>query len=205
MKIRHFLVLVVVFLVGWLGSGVYNSYYNHVYFDEHSTAKHNSDEIGELSGISQTHRNTENLTRQTIVKLESLARLDQDRQNFRDKPSPSEWIKNEDILVYENEVIIKMEEPLWAIFTDTKSMDPVIDSTSKAIEATPKSEKDINVGDIVAYQSKYKEGIVTHRVVETGYDGDGWYAILKGDNNESPDPGKIRFGQIKRIVVAVIY
>lgn len=205
MKIRYFLVFVIVFLAGWIGSGVYNSYYNHVYFYGQSAAQHNSDAVGKLSNMPQTYRNTKNLTGQNIAKLESLARLEQERQNFRDKPSPSEWIKKEDILVYDNEIIIKMKEPLWAIFTDTNSMDPVIDSTSKAIEATPKSEADINVGDIVAYQSKYKEGIVTHRVVETGYDADGWYAILKGDNNESPDPGKIRFGQIKRIVVAVIY
>ena len=84
-------------------------------------------------------------------------------------------------------------------------MDPVIDSTSKAIQIIPKSEREIHVGDIVSYQSKYKDGIVAHRVVEIGYDSLGWYARLKGDNNPYTDPGNVRFEQIKRVVVAVIY
>jgi len=63
----------------------------------------------------------------------------------------------------------------------------------------------ISVGDIVAYESKYKDGVIAHRVVEIGSDSSGWYARIKGDNNDYVDPGKVRFEQIKRIVVAVIY
>ena len=123
----------------------------------------------------------------------------------KDKPSPYERIEKERIFVYDDEVVIKIKNPQWAVFTDTKSMDPVIDSTSKAIEIVPKSESEIHIGDIVAYQSKYKDGIVIHRVVEIEHDSFGWYAILKGDNNNSEDPGKVRFEQIKRVVIAVIY
>ena len=47
------------------------------------------------------------------------------------------------------------DNPEWSVFTDTNSMDPVIDSTSNAIEIIPKQAEDIHVGDIVAYQSKY--------------------------------------------------
>ena len=138
-------------------------------------------------------------------KFEELEKLNESQQEIKDKPSPSNWIKKEQIFVYDDEVVIKIKNPQWAIFTDSKSMDPVIDSTSKAIEIVPKSEQAIHVGDIVAYQSRYKEGIVAHRVVEIAHDAFGWYAILKGDNNDSIDPGKVRFEQIKRIVVAVIY
>jgi Fe-S-cluster formation regulator IscX/YfhJ len=42
-------------------------------------------------------------------------------------------------------------------------------------------------------------------VIETGEDSNGWYAIFKGDNNPIRDPSKVRFSQIRRIVVAVIY
>lgn len=135
---------------------------------------------------------------------ESVEKL-QKVEETRDKPSPHSKIGKEQISVYDNEVVIKVDNPQWAIFTDTKSMDPVIDSTSKAIEIIPRSEEDVHIGDIVAYKSEYKNGIVTHRVLDTGYDSVGWYAILKGDNNNSADPGKIRFEQIKRVVVAVIY
>jgi len=133
-------------------------------------------------------------------KLQSL-----ESKISKDKPSPSNWIKESQISVHEDEVILKIKNPKWAVFTDTKSMDPVIDSTSKAIEIVPESIKDIHVGDIVAYKSAYMDGVVAHRVIETGQDGNGWYAKLKGDNNPSEDPEKVRFSNIRRVVVAIIY
>ena len=123
----------------------------------------------------------------------------------RDMPSPSDWIKNGQIQVFNDEVVLKIKNAKWAVFTDTKSMDPVIDSTSKAIQIIPKNENDIHVGDIVAYKSSYENGTITHRVAEIGHDSKGWYAMLKGDNNSYPDPEKVRFGQITRVVVAIIY
>jgi|SRR3989338_2397424 len=141
-----------------------------------------------------------------IEEQYTLSNLQQVQNNkTRDKPSPYNWISKDNVLVYNDEVIIKIKNPEWAIFTDTKSMDPVIDSTSKAIQIVPKNEDEIHVGDIVAYKSKYKNGIITHRVIDIGYDTQGWYAIVKGDNNESVDPGKVRFEQIKRVVIAIIY
>ena len=107
--------------------------------------------------------------------------------------------------VFNDEVILNIKGAKWAVFTDTKSMDPVIDSTSKAIQIIPANESDIHAGDIIAYRSKYENGIITHRVIETGKDSKGWYAILKGDNNSYPDPEKVRFEDVKRVVVAVIY
>jgi hypothetical protein len=84
-------------------------------------------------------------------------------------------------------------------------MDPVLDASANGIEIIPESEADIHVGDIVSYQSSSVEGTVIHRVVELGNDEEGWYAIMKGDNNQFADPGKVRFDQIKRVLVAVIY
>ena len=126
-------------------------------------------------------------------------------EESKEKNSPYDWIKLDQINVYENEVVIKIENPEWAIYTDTNSMDPLIDSTANAIEIIPKSEEDIHLGDIIAYEPELKEGIVTHRVIEISYDEEGWYTILKGDNNDKPDPGKVRFEQIKRVIVAIIY
>jgi len=42
-------------------------------------------------------------------------------------------------------------------------------------------------------------------VMQVDYDNLGWYAIVKGDNNPRPDPNKVRFNQIKRILVMIIY
>lgn len=127
-------------------------------------------------------------------------------QNYsKELHSPQEWVKKEQIFVYEDEVVIKVNNSYWVTFTDTNSMDPVIDSTTKAIQIMPKSEDNIHVGDIVAYKSSYKDKLITHRVVDIGYDANGWYARLKGDNNEHIDPEKVRFEQIKLVVVAIIY
>ena len=157
-----------------------------------------------MKNETQQNATTENPSND-LMKLEELEKSNKKIIGTKDKPSPYERIEKEQIFVYDDEVVIKIKNPQWAVFTDTKSMDPVIDSTSKAIEIVPKSESEIHVGDIAAYQSKYKDGIVIHRVVKIEHDAFGWYAILKGDNNDLEDPGKIRFDQIKMVVIAIIY
>ena len=122
-----------------------------------------------------------------------------------DLPSPYDWIKEEQIFVQSNGVYIKIPNAVWARFTDTNSMDPVLDSTANAIEIIPSSADDIHVGDIVSYNPRNAEGTIIHRVVDVGSDEDGAFFVFKGDNNEKQDPEKVRFEQIERIVVAVIY
>lgn len=119
--------------------------------------------------------------------------------------SPSDWIKEDQIGVYSSRVILDVPDTEWASFTDTHSMEPVLSSRSNAIEIIPKTADEINVGDIVSYQSEYSDGTIIHRVVEKGNDADGIYFIMKGDNNPQADPGKIRFSQVKRLVIAIIY
>lgn len=119
--------------------------------------------------------------------------------------SPYDWISEHQITVNKDKVIIDLEDAVWSKFTDTNSMDPVIDQGANAIQIIPKDISDIHVGDIVSYESRYADGTIIHRVTEIGYDQDGWYCIMKGDNNNNKDPGRIRFDQIKRITVAIIY
>jgi hypothetical protein len=122
-----------------------------------------------------------------------------------EQDSPSDWIKQEQINVYNDRIVIEIENPEWASFANTNSMDPVIDETSHAIQIVPKSAQDINVGDIISYKSDYAQGIIIHRIIRIGEDENGWYCIAKGDNNPTQDPGKIRFNQITRVLVAIIY
>ena len=143
---------------------------------------------------------SDNTILNSVSKAEPIKNL-----NPRDKPSPQSRISKDSILVYDNQVILKIKDPQWAVFTNSKSMDPVIDSESKALEIVPQSESELKVGDIVAYQSRIKDAVVAHRIVETAYDAQGWYAKMKGDNNDYMDPEKVRFEQIKRVVVAIIY
>lgn len=121
----------------------------------------------------------------------------------KEQPSPYDWIQESDIEMYDNGVVLNIANPQWAVFADTNSMDPVIDAGAHAIEIIPTTPDEVHVGDIVSYSTP--GATIIHRVIETGYDSNGWYAVFKGDNNPIKDPEKVRFSQIKRIVVAVIY
>jgi hypothetical protein len=120
-----------------------------------------------------------------------------------ERDSPSDYVKEYQIHIYPNQVVIDIQQPILAAFADTNSMDPVFDARHNAIEIVPQKESDIQVGDIVSYSTDY--GSIIHRVKEIGQDEDGWYAVFKGDNNPVPDPGRIRFDQINRKAIAFIY
>lgn len=120
-----------------------------------------------------------------------------------EKPSPSQWILEENISVFPSKVVIDVKNASWAGFTDTNSMDPFIDTGAHTIEVLPKDPDTINVGDVISYQSD--SGIIIHRVIEKGYDENGLYFLVKGDNNNYPDPVKVRSADLKGVVVAVIY
>ncbi len=118
--------------------------------------------------------------------------------------SPSDHVKEEQIKVYNDRVIIDLNNPQWAKFTDTNSMDPMIDAGTNSIEIKPKLE-DIHVGDIISYKPENVDYFIVHRIVEINEDEQGWYCKVKGDNLTNNDPGKIRFEQINGLVVALIY
>ncbi|PIN87196.1 signal peptidase I [Candidatus Woesearchaeota archaeon CG10_big_fil_rev_8_21_14_0_10_44_13] len=119
--------------------------------------------------------------------------------------SPSDHVPEKDIHVFDENIILDIKDAKWASFTDTNSMDPVIDTGANSIEIRPKSENDIKMGDIISFRTGLAEGIIIHRVVGIGNDDSGRYYVTKGDNNPSVDPGKVRFGDIEGLVVAVVY
>jgi len=118
--------------------------------------------------------------------------------------SPSARVGADAIHVYADKVVIDLEQPLWATFADTNSMDPLLDSGSFGIEVKPKSAEELNVGDVAAYRSENGE-MVIHRIVEIGEDSEGLYFVFKGDNVPFVDPEQVRFEQIEAVLVAVIY
>lgn len=122
----------------------------------------------------------------------------------QEKPSPKDRIKQNDVLVLNNKVIITINNPEWAVFTNTNSMDPVIDENSIAIETKAICD-DIQIGDIVSYYSNIANTVVIHRVVDRFRDEKGVYFRFKGDNNEFVDPEKVRCEQLRRVVVGILY
>jgi signal peptidase I len=123
--------------------------------------------------------------------------------NNPDLENIPERISVKDMTVLSNEVILRLQNPIWAVFANTSSMIPVINHNTKAIQIKPKDIQEINVGDIIAYSSG--NDIIIHRVISKERDDTGYYLITKGDNNNVVDPTKIRFEQVQGIVVALIY
>ena len=119
-------------------------------------------------------------------------------------PVPSDWISENQIKVFRNKVELDIDDPQWVTFTPTNSMTPLLSDKAHAIEVVPESEEQLGVGDIVAYE-RANGDVILHRIVEIGEDNDGKYFIFQGDNVPYKDPGRVRFSQIRGVVVAVIY
>lgn len=122
-----------------------------------------------------------------------------------EQASPADHVSEDEIMLYPNKVVIMIDNPQWAAFADTNSMDPVLDAGHNAIEIMPKTMDEIEVGDIVSYTPSDGKGTIIHRVIEKNTDKDGEYLLFKGDNNPVQDPEKVRFSQVQRMVVGIIY
>jgi signal peptidase I len=119
----------------------------------------------------------------------------------QDIPDPKDRIKQNKIQIKKDKIIILQENVHWASIANTESMNPVIDKGHNAlfIKAV---KNDLQVGDIISYRKS--EINILHRIIKISKDKKGWYAILKGDNNFFSD-GKIRFQDIKYVVIGIIY
>ncbi len=123
----------------------------------------------------------------------------------KDKSSPGNWIKDEQIHVDDNGIFIDIKNAKWASFANTDSMDPLIDAGTNSIEIVPENEDELEIGDIISYKANFINKIVMHRIIEIGEDEQGKYFILKGDNNDKIDPENVRFEQIKGVLVGILY
>lgn len=116
---------------------------------------------------------------------------------------PSDRVRQSQISIYPDHVSVSIPGVRWANFSSTGSMLPVLGEGANALQVVPKFASDINVGDIISY--KLNNRVIIHRVIEIGSDEEGAYFIAKGDNNSEPDPMPVRFSQIDRVVVGILY
>ena len=128
---------------------------------------------------------------------------DLNSKDFDSNPSvPNNWINESQIEIQKDKVIIHINNSQISEFGNTSSMLPLIGKATNGIVITPSSPEQINAGDIIAFAQD--NSLVVHRVIEIGADNEGWYALTKGDNTQVND-GKIRFEQIRYVVVALVY
>jgi signal peptidase I len=164
MKFKKVILIALVFLLGFLSSGLVNLYF--AYSVETPSA------LGYFGFIGSN------------------------------KSAPSDFIKENQIEVYPDKVVLNIAGASLSRYASTGSMIPVFDQGANGIRIKPQSEKDIHVGDIITF--KQDNYMVVHRVIEIGTDQNGTYFITKGDNNSVND-GKVRFSDISYITIGVIY
>ncbi len=116
--------------------------------------------------------------------------------------SPADFVKEDNILVYENKVVIEIDNASLSRYGPTGSMLPVFDEGANGIRVKVTSPDEIKLGDIITYERNGE--LIVHRVIEKGTDDEGLYFIVKGDNNLYSD-GKIRFESIKYKTIGILY
>jgi hypothetical protein len=116
--------------------------------------------------------------------------------------APSDWVSEDDIIVLEDRIILRVANATLSDYASTGSMLPLFDVGANGIRVVPESEEDVGVGDIVSFRVGGR--LVVHRVVEKGVDDDGVYFVTRGDNGLIDD-GKIRFDEIEFVTVGVIW
>lgn len=116
--------------------------------------------------------------------------------------APSDWVSEDDIVVFDNMVILRVLNATISSYIDTGSMKPVFDEGANGIRIVPENEEDIIVGDIVSY--RFEDVLIVYRVAKKGVDEDGVYFVMRGDNNILSD-GKIRFEDIEYVTIGVIW
>jgi len=123
-------------------------------------------------------------------------------ESLSDLSSPYNHIELNEIYLYPNKICI---DGIYILsqFNDTNSMDPTLDIGMNGIEKPVKSIYDIHIGDIISF--KYKNKIMTHRIINIDQDNEGYYVETKGDNIKYQDFIKVRFEDIIGVYVGIIY
>ena len=121
-----------------------------------------------------------------------------------EKLSPQDYVKEDQIQVLKDRIIIYVKDATWSKYADTNSMDPLLDSGANGLEIEADCSK-LKEGDVVAYEPSWTQGLIVHRITKISQDNEGVYFKLKGDNSTISDPEKVRCSQIKYQLIGVIY
>jgi hypothetical protein len=170
----------------------------------------------ENARLSHTNADlAENLTNESLALWDTARRIERLEKNLNDSiyvpssmdgtPSSSDHIKESQIRVFDNRIVIDVSGATWGRLEPTQSMAPLLDSTANTLHIVPKGPDEIKVGDIISYYVSKDSEPLLHRVIFIGQDEAGWYAIAKGDANDAADPGRIRFDQVRAVLVGIIY
>jgi len=119
--------------------------------------------------------------------------------------SPTGIFPQSSVVRYADRVAIK--EPnlvLLQNIADTNSMDPVFDTGHTLIAKKEGFHDELKPGDIVVYHASSGKYVV-HRIIKITTDEQGRVYTLEGDNNNRPDPDRVKDINIKYLIVGVAY
>ena len=85
------------------------------------------------------------------------------------------------------------------------SMEPTLKSGDSILWSKNFDKNDIEIGVIISYisdgQISNESLVIAHRVISKEKDSSGVYYLTQGDNNELPDPFKVRADQVTGVVI----
>ena len=110
------------------------------------------EELDELMVFPARHYNAPlNLSYDPLKKIEKeYVQIQCDEKaSGQELPSPKDRIKESNIELMQNKVIIYIKGANWRKYIDSNSMDPLIDEGTTTLEIKPNSPDDIKIGDII--------------------------------------------------------
>jgi len=120
-------------------------------------------------------------------------------------PHPKARIQEGQIDVMQTRTVLDVSNVYKWYVLNTKSMSPLLDVGTNVLTVSPKTQTDIQVGDIIVFKATWSVVPIVHRVIQVGTDAQGVYYKTKGDNNPDPDPGYTRFSDVNSVVVGILY
>lgn len=121
-------------------------------------------------------------------------------------PGPADRVKENQIEVTKDNIIIQVPDAEWSSYSPTGSMEPVLSDTANGLYLKPKGPEDIKIGDIIAYDMEGQPRPIVHRVTSIQKDqyGNVQY-ITKGDSNAVPDPEPVPYDKVLRVLIGILY
>lgn len=114
--------------------------------------------------------------------------------------TPKDRVDEKDIQLRHDKVIIKLSEASLSTLEDANSDSSLFSPGTQGLVMNISSASELKEGDIVSYYSSSKGRMVFGRISKIGTDKQGWYAQLYSEGRL-----KIRFNQLNKVVVAVLY
>src|SRR3989338_6727396 len=117
-----------------------------------------------------------------------------------EQASPGNWVDESEIIATADKVVAAIPRAYIVRYTNTNSMDPMLDETSTGIEI-PYNNQELQAGDVISYE--HKGILMVHRIAAIEESREGKTFLMQGDNQGSIHA--IPEKAIRGVLVGVFY